>query len=477
MKKGEVYTGVIGDTSFPDRGYVELPDGKVLIKHAVPGREVEFRLSKRRGDRGEGTVLRTVKPSPLETFSEPCPHCDFCGGCLYQTVPYGAQLSLKERQLRELLEAQYAAPFAWEGILGSPLPDRYRAKMEYSFGDSFKNGPLELGLHRRGSFYDILTTDRCRLVHEDFNRILRATLDYFREKKTPYYHKQRRDGWLRHLLVRRGANSGEILADLVTCPDSFLEGAAGTGKGTSAGELLREWKERIFALPLEGTLAGILRTVNASPADAVIDQGTEVLYGEAGFEETLSGLKFRITPFSFFQNNSGGAELLYGKVGEYAGDTAGKTVFDLYCGTGTIAQLTARTAERTVGVEIVPEAVRAAEENARRNGITNCSFIAGDVLKVLDELPKAPDTVILDPPREGVHPKAMKRIAAGIGPQRIVYVSCKPGSFGKDLEIMREAGYRLRRACGVDMFPQTPNAELVCLLTKEGEESPEVKTI
>ena len=462
MKKGEICTGVIGDTSFPDRGYVELPDGKILIKHAVPGRTVEFRVTKKRGDRGEGSVLRTVRPSPLETAASPCIHCEFCGGCLYQTIPYEEQLSLKDRQLRELLESQCGGPVLWEGLQASPLPDRYRAKMEYSFGDSVKNGPLELGLHRRGSFYDILTTDRCRLVHEDFNRILRATLDYFTEKKIRYYHKQRREGWLRHLLVRRGTHSGEVLADLVTCPDGLPGGVS----PAEAEKLLAGWKERVTALPLEGTLAGLLRTVNGSPADAVIDQGTQLLYGRAYFEETLSGLSFKISPFSFFQNNSGGAEILYEKVGEYAGDTVGKTVFDLYSGTGTIAQLVARTAERTVGVEIVEEAVTAARENAARNGITNCSFIAGDVLKVLRDLPGSLDVVILDPPRDGVNPKALRQIAGSIRPARIVYVSCKPGSFGKDLEIMRAAGYRLVKACGVDMFPQTPNAEMVCLLSR-----------
>lgn len=470
MKKGEIYTGVIGDTAFPDRGYIVLEDGKVLIRHAVPGRKVEFRLTKKRGDRGEGLVLRTLEPSPLETAGSPCVHCGICGGCLYQTVPYEEQLKLKERQIRELLSSECPEPFQWEGIQASPLPDRYRAKMEYSFGDSYKNGPLALGLHRRGSHYDIVTTDRCRLVHEDFNRILRATLDYFSERDIPYYHKMTRAGWLRHLLVRRGAVSGEILADLVTCPDEALD-PQGTASGTAAErvrELLTGWKEKILGLPLEGKLSGLLHTVNGSAADAVIDQGTEVLAGKDWFEETLSGLKFKISPFSFFQNNSGGAELLYGKVGEYAGNTDGKKVFDLYSGTGTIAQLVARTASETVGVEIVEEAVEAARENAARNGITNCRFIAGDVLKVLDELPERPDVVILDPPREGVHPKALARIAGRACPEKIVYVSCKPSSFGKDLAVMREAGYRMERACAVDMFPQTPNVEMVVSLRKDG---------
>ena len=457
MKKGETGTGVIGMTAFPDRGYIEREDGKILFKHAIPGREVEYRITKRRGDRGEGMVLSVLKPSPLETEKDPCPHAGDCGGCLYQTLPYREEAALKERQMKELLDEIAGGPFAWEGVTESPASGGYRAKMEFSFGDTVKDGPLALGMHRRGSHYDIVTADRCRLVHPDFNLILRATLDYFTEQGVPYFHKLSHEGQLRHLLVRRGAHSGEILTDLVH--------ASGLGR-----ELLEGWRDRIAALPLEGTLAGILHTVNDSPADAVIDQGTEVLYGKDWFTETLSGLSFKITPFSFFQNNSGGAELLYGKVAEYAGDTAGKTVFDLYSGTGTIAQIVAKTADRTVGVEIVPEAVRAAEENAARNGITNCSFIAGDVLKVLDSLEAVPDVIILDPPREGVHPKALPKLLK-YGVPRIIYVSCKPTSLRTDIAVLREGGYSLTRAAGVDMFPRTAGCELVCLFERERNEN------
>ncbi len=452
MKKGETGTGVIGMTGFPDRGYIEREDGRVLFKHAIPGREVEYRITKRRGDRGEGMVLSVLKSSPLETEKDPCPHAGDCGGCLYQTLPYGEEAALKERQMKELLDEIAGGPFIWEGVKKSPVSGGYRAKMEFSFGDTVKDGPLALGMHRRGSHYDIVTTDRCRLVHPDFNLILRATLDYFTEQGVPYFHKFSHEGQLRHLLVRRGAHTGEILTDLVH--------ASGLGR-----ELLLGWRDRILALPFGGTLAGILHTVNDSPADAVIDQGTEVLYGRDWFTETLSGLSFKITPFSFFQNNSGGAELLYGKVAEYVGDTEGKTVFDLYSGTGTIAQIVAKTAEKTVGVEIVPEAVKAAEENAARNGITNCRFIAGDVLKVLDSLTETPDVIILDPPREGVHPKALPKLLK-YGVPRIIYVSCKPTSLKTDIAVMREGGYSLTRACGVDMFPRTAGCELVCLFER-----------
>lgn len=453
MKKGEIYEGVIGATQFPDRGYIETPELKVLIKHAVPGRKVQYRLTKKRGDRGEGNVLRVLEPSPLESFQNACVHCEFCGGCLYQTLPYEEQVKLKDRQLKELLSEIAGTEHTWEGLMGSPLSDGYRNKMEYSFGDSRKDGPLALGMHRRGSHYDIVTADHCRIVHPDFNLILSATLKYFSEKKTPFYHKTKHEGFLRHLLVRRGTHSGEILTDLVTA------------SGMDA-ELLAGWRDAITALPFEGKLAGVLHTVNDSMADAVIDQGTEVLYGKDWFEETLSGLIFKISPFSFFQNNSPGAELLYEKVGNYVGETGGKTVFDLYSGTGTIAQLVAAHAEKTVGVEIVAEAVEAARMNAERNGIRNCSFIAGDVLKVLDDLTEQPDVIILDPPREGVNPKALNKLIR-YGVQRIIYVSCKPSSLREDIEILKNGGYSLTRAAGVDMFPQTANAELVCLFEKK----------
>ena len=465
MKKGETGTGVIGMTRFPDRGTIAREDGSVAIKHAIPGREVEYRITRKRNGSAEGMVLKTLKPGPLETAENPCPLNGLCGGCLYQTLPYEAQLCLKEAQLKELLSGYTGLTLSgdregdglllWEGLAGSPLPEGYRNKMEYSFGDSVPEGPLELGLHRRGSRYDVLTAGECRLVHPDYNRILLETLACFREAGVPFYHKVRRDGCLRHLLVRRGERSGEILVCLVT--------VSGHEKLTPA--LLEQWVQRLRALPLGGTIAGILHTRNDSAADAVIDQGTEVLYGRDYFEETMSGLTFRITPFSFFQNNTGGAEILYGIVADYAGDTRGKTVFDLYCGTGTIAQIVAGTADRTVGVELVPEAVEAARENAARNGVGNCSFVAGDVLKVLDTLEEKPDVIILDPPRTGVHPKALRKIAA-YGVPELVYVSCKPSSLQQDLGILQEAGYRPVRARGVDMFPQTPNAELVLKLKR-----------
>ena len=226
------------------------------------------------------------------------------------------------------------------------------------------------------------------------------------------------------------------------------------------------WVERLLELKLEGTIVGILHVFNDSLADVVQSDRTEILYGRDYFYEELLGLRFRISPFSFFQTNSLGAEVLYETARSYIGDTKDKVIFDLYSGTGTIAQMLAPVAERVVGVEIVEEAVEAAKVNARLNGLANCSFIAGDVLKVVDELEEKPDLIVLDPPRDGVHPKALQRII-DFGVERIVYISCKPTSLVRDLELLQGRGYRVEKAVGVDLFPFTVHTECVVWIQRK----------
>ena len=342
--------------------------------------------------------------------------------------------------------------YVFEGIKESPNRYDYRNKMEFSFGDEVKDGPLALGMHKRGSFYDIVTVDGCRLTDGDFRKILRTTLDYFTELGTPFYRKLQHTGYLRHLLVRKAARTGQILVSLVTTSQMDVD--------------LEGWKETLLKLPLEGSFAGILHTINDSLADVVQSDRTEVLYGEEYFYEELLGLRFRISTFSFFQTNSLGAEVLYDTARSYVGDTKDQVIFDLYSGTGTIAQMLAPVAKKVIGVEIVEEAVKAAGENAKLNGLTNCEFIAGDVLKMLDTISDRPDFIVLDPPRDGIHPKALKKII-DYGVDRMIYISCKPTSLARDLEMLQGYGYRVERACCVDMFPWSANVETVCLLSKK----------
>ncbi len=460
MKRGAVYSGVVERVDFPNKGRIFVEENGevtgVTVKNVIPGQMVEFAIKKAKKGRCEGRLLQVIKPSPLETQQRACRNFGACGGCSYQTVPYEEQVKLKAGQVKRLLsQVCPEIETVFEGISCSPSVWEYRNKMEFSFGDEYKDGPLALGLHKRGSMYDVLTADDCRLVHPDYNKVLSCTLAHFSERGTPYYHKNH-EGVLRHLLVRRAVYTGELLVSLIT---------SGQYKGYEMD--LEQWKEALLALPLDGKVTGILHIVNDSLADVVKCDEMKILYGKDFFYDEVLGLRFKISTFSFFQTNTRGAEVLYRQVREYIGDTKDKTVFDLYSGTGTIAQLMAPVAKKVIGVEIVEEAVEAAKENAKENGLKNCEFIAGDVLKVLDEIEEVPDLIILDPPRDGIHPKALKRIAAYIGAEKIVYISCKPTSLARDLIELQKYGYRVGRVCCVDMFPGTCHVETVVLIQRK----------
>ena len=461
MKKGDMFEGIVKQMDFPNKGIVEIEGQKIVVKNALPGQNIQGVVTKKRNGSCEGRLLKVLAPAPVWQEQEACVHSGICGGCLYQGFPYEEQLKIKVGQVKNLLD-QVVEPetYEFEGILGSPISEGYRNKMEFSFGDETKGGPLALGMHKRGSFYDIVTTEQCRIVHPDFCRILEATRDYFDQLGTPFYRKLQHQGYLRHLLVRRAVKTGEILVVLVT--SSQIECFGGEDGEKKAR---KQWKELILGLGLEGKLAGILHIYNDSLADVVQSDRTELLFGNDFFYEELLGLRFKISPFSFFQTNSLGAEVLYEKVRSYIGDTKDKTVFDLYSGTGTIAQILAPVAKEVVGVEIVEEAVEAARENAALNGLDNCRFLAGDVLKVVDQLSEKPDLIVLDPPRDGIHPKALNKII-DFNVERMVYVSCKPTSLARDLVVLQQRGYRVVKGVCVDMFPGTGNCEPVCLLSK-----------
>ena len=478
MKKGDLVQGRIEKIDFPNRGIMTVDGERIVLKNTIPGQLVQAVVTKKRKGKCQGRVLEVLEKAPAEKTEGTCRHFPDCGGCIYQSLPYEEQRKIKENQVLELLHSVCPeGSFQWQGVKASPAPYAYRNKMEFSFGDAWKGGPLALGMHKRGSFYDIVTTENCRIVHPDFGKILEATREYFAERSVPFYKKLQHTGYLRHLLVRRAVKTGEILVDLVTSTqlEWILEGAElNTDAGKEEEALLEGWAHLLEELPLEGKLTGILHTQNDSLADVVQSDRTDVLYGQDYFYEELLGLRFKITPFSFFQTNSLGAEVLYDTVRSYIGETKDKVVFDLYSGTGTIAQLLAPVARSVTGVEIVPEAVKAAEENAAMNGLENCHFLAGDVLKVVDELTEKPDLIVLDPPRDGIHPKALPKII-DFGVNRIVYVSCKPTSLVRDLGPLMEAGYRVVKMCGVDMFPFTANCETVVLLSKGEIDSKKVR--
>ena len=467
MKKGQMIEGTVERIDFPNKGIVRTEDGVCVVKNALPGQKVKAGINKVRKGKAEGRLLEITEKSPLEAGS-PCPHFGTCGGCTYISFPYEEELKIKEGQVKRLLDSvleKQETEWTFEGIKASPAIYEYRNKMEFSFGDEVKDGPLALGMHKRGSFYDIVTVRDCRIVDEDYRAILSYTRDYFDKEKVPFFHRLRHTGYLRHLLVRKAARTGEILVALVTTSEQKPD--------------LTLWMEGLLSLSLTGRFAGILHIINDSVADVVQSDRTEILYGQDYFYEELLGLKFKISTFSFFQTNSLSAEVLYETAREYVGELSEsgepeKIVYDLYSGTGTIAQLMAPVAKKVIGVEIVEEAVEAAKKNAKLNGLNNCEFIAGDVLKVLDTIEEKPDMIILDPPRDGIHPKALQKII-GYGIDKMVYISCKPTSLVRDLEVFLENGYVVEKAVAVDQFPWTANVETVVLLSKGMVDNRKVK--
>ena len=451
MKKKDEIILEIADVNFPNKAYGYYEGEKVIVKNAVPGQKVQAQVFKKRGSGVEARLQEVIERSPLERETGMCSHYALCGGCTYQTMRHEEELRLKERQVKRLLENAGICVQSWEGIVPAPSETGYRNKCEFSFGDEEKDGDLALGMRKRMSYYEVVTLKDCNIVDADYLRIIEGTLQFFQERKVPFYHKARHDGSLRHLVVRKGAATGEILINLVTSSEVPFS--------------VEEFKDMLLGLELDGSVCGILHSVNDGLADVVKSDEMRLLYGRDFFMEKLFDLEFKVSVYSFFQTNSAGAEKLYSIVKEFAGDVADKTVFDLYCGTGTIGQIMAEAgSKKVIGIELIEEAVVAANENAKRNHLENCTFLAGDVLKMVDELEERPDLIIVDPPRDGIHPKAIGKIIA-FGAPEIVYVSCKPTSLARDLEIFQQEGYQVERVKLMDMFPRTVHVETVVLLS------------
>lgn len=573
MKKGDIIEGMIEKYSFPNRGSFlhieENPQAEggqiernVTVKGALPGQTVKVRIKKKKEGKAEGILLDVVKKSSQETKKPMCDHFYSCGGCTYQTFAYTNQLKLKEQMVKELLSEVIpplrsesedgnaastegatadTSSFVWEGVLSSPDQFRYRNKMEFTFGDAEKDGPLTLGLHRRNSTHDIISIDSCALVSPAWNEILKYTQKFYRDRGVPHYNKMTHRGVLRNLVIRESATDGGIIVNLVTtthhsideytrdipwnekrsetvdelCLPEYVAGLLSLGDTSPVGmdgysshgykdgkygnkkkKVVRD-KNGIFrnaylseeekggsgefeSLTRYNRIVGVLYTECDTVADAIIPDTVTLLYGEDYLMEEVLGLKFKISPFSFFQTNTKGSEVLYSKARDYAfealrkndaeasGDTSEKKVgviYDLYSGTGTIAQMMAPVADKVYGIEIIEEAVEAAKENAKLNKLSNCEFIAGDVLKKLDELEEKPDLIILDPPRDGVNPKALQKILS-YGVENLVYISCKPTSLVRDIKIFQENGYAPVKGCCVDMFPNTQHVEVATLLER-----------
>jgi 23S rRNA (uracil1939-C5)-methyltransferase len=422
----------------------------VFVRRGLPGDLVRARVTKVKRNHAEAVTVDVLEPGSVRVDT-PCEHFPACGGCRFQDLAYAAQLDAKEAQVRDALTriAGIAEP-PLEPIVPAEAPFFYRNKMEYSFTRT-EEGPAS-GLHRAGRWDEVLDIEKCWLTTELGNAI-RETVDaWAREERLEAYDQADGTGYLRHLVIREGRNTGQALVQLVTAKGERFE-------RDHLVDTLRRFPE----------VRSIHWAENETPAE-ITNLPTELLWGEEAIEEELGGLRCRVRPNAFLQTNTAMAERLYELAREYAGLTGGETVWDLYCGIGTIGLSMASSALTVWGVEVSEESVACALENADLNGITNAAFFAGNVGQVLQELldrAGEPDVVVVDPPRAGLAGKALKRVGE-VGAPKLVYVSCNPTTLAGDVkQLASQWGYRLVRARPVDMFPHTPHVETVTLLTRD----------
>jgi 23S rRNA (uracil1939-C5)-methyltransferase len=440
----------IDSLAFGGNGVARLDGFVLFVRRGLPGDLVRARVTKVKRNHAEAVTVDVLEPGPVRVDA-PCVHYPACGGCRFQDLAYEAQIAEKESQVRDALQriGGIAEP-PLEPILPAESIFHYRNKLEYSFTQE-DDGPT-LGLHRAGRWDEVLPIERCWLTTDLGNGIRNAVRDWAREERLSGYDQKTHEGFLRHLVVREGRNTGQVLVVLVTAPGELPD-------EEHFVDVLRRFPE----------VRSIHWAINDRPAEVTRDLPTRLLYGEDAIEEELCGLRFRVSPNAFLQTNTAMAEQLYRLVGEFAQLQGGETVYDLYCGTGTIGLTLAGKALTVWGVEASEEAVSCAIDNAALNAIGNAAFFAGDVGRSLEDLHARsgdPDVVVVDPPRAGLSGRAVRQLGK-LGPERIVYVSCNPTTLaGNVKELTGEWGYRLERVRPVDMFPHTPHVEAVALLTR-----------
>jgi 23S rRNA (uracil1939-C5)-methyltransferase len=439
----------IDSLAYGGNGVARLNGFVVFVRRGLPGDVVRARVTKVKRNHAEALAVEVLTPGPARVEA-PCAHYPACGGCRFQDLAYDAQVAAKREQVADALRriGGIAEP-PLEPMLPAVEQFHYRNKVEYSFTTT-PSGPA-LGFHKAGRWDEVLEIERCWISSELGNALRDAVRDWARAERLEAYDQAEHTGYLRHLVLREGRNTGQALVVLVTAGGERFD-------RDELVEVLRRFPE----------VRSVQWAVNESPAE-VTNLPTTLLWGEEAIEEELSGLRFRVRPNAFLQTNTAMAERLYGLASEYAALGGEETVYDLYCGIGTIGLTLAARALTVWGVDVSEESIACALENADLNGITNAAFYAGDVGMSLEELHEragAPDVVVVDPPRAGLSGKSRRRLGRLEAP-RIVYVSCNPTTLaGNVKELAREWGYRLERARPVDMFPHTPHVETVALLAR-----------
>jgi 23S rRNA (uracil1939-C5)-methyltransferase len=450
VTKGQEVELDVESLAYGGNGVARLDGFVVFVRRGLPGDRVRARVTKVKRSHAEALATDVVRPGPARVEA-PCAHFPACGGCRFQDLDYGAQLAQKQGQVRDAFQrlAGISEPPLEEILPCEPDVFHYRNKLEYSFTQT-PSGPA-LGFHKAGRWDEVLEIERCWLTTELGNGLRDAVRDWAREEGLEAYSQEDGTGYLRHLVVREGRNTGQTLVQLVTAKGERFE------RGYFV-DVVRRFPE----------VRSVHWSVNETPAE-VTNLPTELLWGEEWIEEELSGLRFRVRPNAFLQTNTAMAERLYALARDAAQLTGGETVWDLYCGIGTIGLSLASKALTVWGIDVSEESIACALENAELNGIANAAFFAGNVGQVVEELLERsgpPELVVVDPPRAGLAGKALKRLGAIEAP-RIVYVSCNPTTLASDVKTLRaDHGYELLRVTPVDMFPHTPHVENVALLER-----------
>lgn len=433
------------DIDYPSNGVAYYNDKKLKIKNSLPGQQIKVLIKRRKV-----IPLEVVKKSDKE-ITPICSVFEKCGGCTYQNINYDYELELKSYMVQKILKNAQIEDFEYLGIQGTPQT-AYRNKMEYSFGDEYKDGPLSLGLRTPGAMYQTVNNSGCNIVDKDFTNLLMYTQDFFKSTSETFYNRKHHTGTLRYFVVRKGINTGEILVSLVTTSQVITD--------------LTPWLAGILSLNLLGKISGVIHIKSDNLGDAINPEDVRMIYGKDFYTERILNLDFKVYFMAFFQTNTVGAEILYSYVLDFLNQCKNRdVVYDLYCGTGTIGQIASSICGEVHGIDLNLESIQSAKENVVLNNIKNCYFFAGDVKDAIDEIGKKPDVIILDPPREGLHPKALKKVVE-LNPPEIIYVSCKPTSFANDVKSFEESGYKLVKLKLLDMFPRTSHVESIGLLRK-----------
>ncbi len=447
LSKGELYETVVTDYTAEGQGVAHIDGCAVFIPNAIAGERVRVRLDKAKKTWASGKIVEILEKSP-HRVNRACPVAKLCGGCNFWHMDYQEELRLKSQRVKTCLNRLAGENLEEVPIAGAETCLGYRNKAQYPV--AVKKGRAYAGFFRAGT-HDVVENDRCRILPEETDQVKAIVMDHVNQYRISVYDEQTHKGLLRHIYVRRGAVSGQILLCLVVNGGSFPK-----------------WEALVQRLKAVEGFHSLVLAVNRRPGNAVLGDEFITLYGPGCIEDTLCGLTFRLSPRSFYQVNHAQAQRLYELAVSQAAISKADTVLDLYCGVGTITLVMAKAAGRAIGVEVVPQAVEDARENAARNGIQNAEFFCGDAGQAALELEGQgvrPDVIVVDPPRKGLSGDAIEAIAR-MAPRRLVYVSCDPATLARDVALLKERGYALKAAQAADLFPRCAHVETVCLLSR-----------